>query len=93
MAVELFDKNDKKKIISKVNLFIIENIDQNVINVNHTVPNEVEEVLLVPLEQLNEKEVTVPNKKERTQFRTLPLSFKIQLAIRKIKKNISLYIF
>ena len=75
IIVEIFDKVERNKIISKVHFYVIENIEGNLVNLNHTVKREVNEVLLVPLGQLNEHEK-----------RKLPLTFELKLAIKKIRK-------
>ena len=48
--------------VQNVLYFIVDNIDEGKVNIEHTVDNEVDQVLLVPLQDLTGEQAKVPDK-------------------------------
>ena len=90
-----FSKNDRT-IIQKINkkkvvLFIEESVESEYIDLNHTVENEVDEVVLVPLNDLIDKiivDVVHKNEPERRYSEKYRVSKHVQKLIHTIRRNI-----
>ena len=48
-----------------VRFYVVQGVDDRVVNVDHTVENEIQEVILIPLYKACRKEVLVPGKNDQ----------------------------
>ena len=88
----IFNTNSQTQRKSgKVILFIIENIEADMINLNHMVKKVIDKVQIVPLEYIKGEKDQCSKQNNPKQVRSLDVAYHLQLAIRKIKKITPMY--
>ena len=75
-------KEKKEDREYEVKYYIIENVDESQINLDHTVPHEVDAVHLVPLEDLLRKKwITVKDRKNQNLPKSLNVPYQTKRVI------------